>query len=259
MTLIAAFVIGSLAGGVTYLLHHLLKLQVILASIITNTAILSIGLRIMSQPDVSIFGKHSIFTDANSWFGFLSDQWAPVLLLAIICLIIFGLVGLFLYSQLGLAFRMAGVNATMARSSGVSPKAMLLLALLLGNGLAGLSGALITQSQGFADVHMGDPILITGLTGILLGELFVRGRAAAPLAGLAAVVIGSYLYRYLIALALRWGVNPQLFNLLTAIVIVAAITINLLATQASDRSRARRLTRDLVDRTAVADVVETRA
>src|SRR5262249_18575697 len=157
---------------------------------------------IMGQPDVSIFSHGSIFTDAANWFGtFLSAQWSSVLLLGLICVVVFGAVGAAMYSQLGLAFRMAGVNETMARANGVPPKAMLLLALLVGNALAGLSGALITQSQGFADVHMGDPILITGLTGILIGELFMRGRAISPVYGLAAVVIGSYLYRYLLALA----------------------------------------------------------
>jgi putative ABC transport system permease protein len=159
-----------------------------------------------------------------------------------------------MYSQLGLAFRMAGVNQTMARANGVSPKGMLLLALLAGNALAGISGALITQSQGFADVHMGDPILITGLTGILIGELFMRGKATSPVYGLAAVVIGSYLYRYLLALALRLGVDPQLFNLLTALIIVVAITINLLASTASDRARTRRLMRALDQPPVSADV-----
>lgn len=254
LTLVAACGIGAAAGGVTFLLHHLLRLPVILASIITTTAILSVGLRIMGQPDVSIFRHGSVFTDAQSWFGgFLPEQWTSVLLLALVVVVIFGGVGAFMYSQLGLAFRMSGVNETMARANGVSPKSMLLLALLAGNALAGLSGALIAQSQGFADVHMGDPILITGLTGILIGELFVRGRASTPVFGLVAVVLGSYVYRYLLALALRLGVDPQLFNLLTAVIIVAAIAINLLATQASARARTRRLTRELIAPVTVRD------
>lgn len=257
LTLIAACLIGAAAGGVTFMLYHALKLPVILASIITNTAILSIGLRIMGKPEVSIFQQGSIFTDAEAWFGgFLSSQGASVMLLGLICAVIFAAVGGLLYSQLGLAFRMAGVNPTMARANGVSPKVMLLLALLVGNALSGLSGALIAQSQGFADVHMGDPILIVGLTGILIGELFVRGRASAPVFGLIAVVLGSYVYRYLLALALRQGVDPQLFNLLTAVIIVAAITINLLVTQASARARTRRLARQGISPMPIRDAGE---
>lgn len=227
LALIVSAVAASLAGIFTYCLHRFLGLAVILASIITNTAMLSVNLAILGSPSISILRAPTIFTDVARWTGIdEAGPWLPVIALAVIGVVVLGAVNYYLNSQHGLAFRMSGINPEMSRAMGVSPSWMLFLALAAANALAGLSGSLVTQNQGFADLHMGDTILLVGLTGILLGELVVRRGLSIPVWGILAVALGSYIYRFLIALAFRFGIAPQLFSGLTAAIIIVALIIN---------------------------------
>lgn len=234
LALLVSSIAAGVAGMVTFCLHRFLGLSVILASIISNTAMLSVNLVILGSPTISILQSTSIFDMVAEWTGAgVRSPWLPIIVLSIVGLIVLASVNFFLNSQRGLAFRMSGINPEMSKSLGVSPTWMLFLALVVANALAGLSGSLVTQNQGYADLHMGDTILIVGLTGILLGELVVRRGLTVPIWGIVAVVIGSYLYRLLIALAFRFGIAPQLFSGLTAAIIVAALILNQIATGAS--------------------------
>lgn len=238
ISLPAAIVVGGLAGMITFLLHRFLGLRVILASIITNTALISVNLVVMGSPNLSLFDEPSIIANASSWLPpGTSEAVVSFVVLGIIAVGVAVLVGLFLNTEEGLAFRMSGINDRMARSMGVSPEAMLMLALVMANGLAGLSGSLVAQQQGFADLHMGDSLLIFGITGVLIGEILVR-RRLTPVTGIVAVVAGTYTYRLLIALAFRVGITPQLFNLLTAGIVTLAIAINVILARTSERRSA---------------------
>jgi putative ABC transport system permease protein len=120
------------------------------------------------------------------------------------------------------------MNKAMARAVGVSPHLMLLLSLALGNMLTGLSGALVVEQQGFADVSMGIGTIIYGVTAVLLGEVAVRARG--PIAGVATVLVGTVAYRLILAFAFRVGVPPEYFRGLTAVTVFGAVLVNTVIT-----------------------------
>jgi putative ABC transport system permease protein len=213
---------GGLAGLCTYVLHRVLRLRVILASIIVNTALASIDLVVMGLPDVSIVGQTTIASPLQR-VG-VEEPLASTLVFGGLTLIVFALVALFLSSQLGLGFRAAGANPRLARAAGVSPEFTLALALTMANILCGLSGSLLVNSQGFADVNMGTSVLIFGITAVLIGGLLVRSTGIAS--GLTTVVVGSFAYEYILSVSFRLGVPPQWFSALTAAIVAAALAVN---------------------------------
>jgi putative ABC transport system permease protein len=226
LALVLAAVAGGLAGLGTAVVMRLLRLRLILASIIVNTSLLSVNLVLMGLPNLNIVGIPTIVDQAVAITGLhVSRQVDLIVVMAIVVGVVTALMAVFLLSELGLAFRAAGINATMARSMGVSPEQMMLLALVLSNVLTGLSGALVAQDQGFVDLQMGATLIIFGITSVLLGEIAITARG--PLAGLATVVLGTFAYRLIIAAAFRVGVPPQYFNALTGLTVVIAIGLNL--------------------------------
>ncbi|MCL5951584.1 MAG: ABC transporter permease [Chloroflexi bacterium] len=217
---------GALAGVLTYVVMYYLNLSLILSSIVVNTALFTINLRLLGVPDVSIIGKRTIVDSFNSALGITqSSQISTILVMGLIAGVVIGLLSLFLLTEAGLALRACGTNKMMARAAGVSPPLMLLLVIMMANGLTGLSGALVVQEQGFVDVMMGASILIFGVTGVLLGEVILWGTG--PIRGVLTVVLGTLAYRLLLALAFRVGVEPQDFNALTASVVVFSLLLNL--------------------------------
>jgi putative ABC transport system permease protein len=130
---------------------------------------------------------------------------------------------LFFRTNLGTAMQAAGDNAQMIRALGVNVDHMVVLGLALSNGLVGLSGALLTQYQGFADVQMGIGILVWGLASIIIGEALVGVRQLGFL--IVGAVMGSVLFRLLVAIALRGGLNPNDLKLITAAFVFAALVL----------------------------------
>ncbi len=213
---------GGVAGLCTYALHRLLQLRVILASIVVNTALASITLVTMGLPDVSIVGQTTIASPLHR-IG-IGEPFASTIVFGGLSLIVFALVAVFLNSQLGLGFRAAGANPKLARAAGVSPELMLAVALTIANVLCGLSGSLLVNGQGFADVNMGASVLIFGITAVLIGGLLIRSTGIG--AGLASVVIGSFVYEYIVSVSFRLGVPPQWFSALTAAIVAAALAVS---------------------------------
>jgi putative ABC transport system permease protein len=119
--------------------------------------------------------------------------------------------------------RAAGDNPQMIRALGVSVDAITIFGLAMSNGLIALSGALIAQYQGFADVQMGVGIVVLGLASVIIGEALVGTRAVGLL--ITGTVMGSVLFRLLVAIALRWGLNPNDLKLITAAFVFAALVM----------------------------------
>ena len=231
-----AFLAGALAGTITGILHTRFKIQEILSGILMMTALYSINLRIMGRSNIPMLDVKSfsdgmrdlllrLFDHANKinvmgWRVPLIDV-ALLIMMTLITVVAGMLLYRFLLSHFGTALRAAGHNDQMVRAQGVDHHRMIVFGLALENGLVGLSGSLLAQYQGFADVQMGIGMMVWGLASIIIGEALI-GKNSLGLQ-IIAVVLGTILFRLLIAIALRWGLNPNDLKLVTALFVFVAL------------------------------------
>ena len=217
---------GFLAGAVTGFLNTRLRILHLLASILTMIALYSVNLRIMGRPNLTLLGKTTLidlFTEASGLPQYLATPLLFGLVTALAaCVLIW-----FLRTELGLALLATGDNPRMIRALGVNTGNTVILGLGLSNALTAMSGALVAQNQGGADVNMGVGTIVAGLASVILGET-VFGRRSVARAVLAAI-LGSLLYRLAIALALglrlgSFSITPSDLNLITAVLVVLALT-----------------------------------
>ncbi|MFM2205440.1 MAG: hypothetical protein RLZZ560_835 [Cyanobacteriota bacterium] len=219
LALLVAVALGALAGTATGLIHTRLGVNDLFAGILTTTGLYSITLRLMGRSNIPLTDLH-LALDRLPDLGFGSDgRWLLALLLVVAGLV--GLLALGLATDLGLALRAIGNNAVMARSNGISTRRGLTLGIAAGNGLVALAGALVAMYQGFADVTMGIGSLILGLGAVIVGESVLRPRTVPQ--ALVAVVLGSVLFRAMIALALQLGMEPVDLKLATALLLLVAL------------------------------------
>lgn len=207
---------GIVAGLATGFLNTKLKISGLLAGILTMTALYSVNLRIMGRANIPLLRKPTLV----SWF--VQRGLAPWVLFLIVLLLTKLLLDIFLKTELGFALRATGDNEQMLRSCGVDTDCMKLLGLALSNGLVALSGALVAQYQGFADVGMGIGTVVAGLASVIIGQALVRfnGLAWATVG----VIVGSIVYRIAIFAALRLGLAPTDLKLITAVLVVMALS-----------------------------------
>ena len=216
-----ALTAGALAGCVTALLHTKLKIQPILSGILTMLALYSINLKVMNgRANIPLLNLKTIFNFTGWMSGF---DHAALLISFILLFTVMMLLYFFLKTRIGLVLRATGDNEQMVRALGVSTDLTKLVGLALANALVGLSGALIAQYQSFADVGMGIGMVIIGLASVIIGEA-VFG-ASNLLRRLAAVILGSVLYRLAIALALELGMPPTDLKLISAVIVCAALSM----------------------------------
>ena len=214
--LAAAFVAGLRCGCVTAFLQTKMKIQGLLAGILTMTALYSVNLRIMQgAPNVSLYAvpKPTILNNPATVLYVL------IAIVALIALLMYA----FFKTNLGLMLRAAGDNEEMIRSSSVNVDSMKFLGFALSNGLVALSGALLVQFQKFADVTGGTGMLVLGLAGIIIGEAVFRRSGIGF--GLAASITGAILYRLLYTLALQLGFPATDMNLVSAVLVAVTISI----------------------------------
>jgi putative ABC transport system permease protein len=222
-----SFFAGMAAGYVTGLLHTRLKVTELLAGILVMTALYSVNLHVMGRSNVSLLDRATLATRLHTLLPFTaawqSDQsfGAAFLLLTLIIGVAFAW---FLRTDFGMAMRAAGDNPAMITAQGVDRRGMVELALALGNGLVALSGALIAQYQGFADVSMGVGTLVAGMAAVILGET-LRPKRWRLGATIMMVAVGALLFRALIALALRVGLNPIDLKLATAAFVLVTLSL----------------------------------
>ncbi|NLY29576.1 MAG: ABC transporter permease [Firmicutes bacterium] len=216
MGTVLAMAAGMLAGLTTGFLNTKLKISGLLSGILTMTALYSVNLRIMGRANIPLLRKPTLV----SWFG--ERGMAPWVLFLITLVLIKLLLDLFLKTEVGFAIRATGDNEQMIRSCGVNTDGMKLVGLGLANCLVALSGALVAQYQGFADVGMGVGTVVAGLASVIAGQALVR----FPGLGWATtgVIIGSLIYRGAIFAALRLGLAPTDLKLITAVLVVVALS-----------------------------------
>lgn len=231
LTVVIAGIGGMIAGAVTGWIHTKLKIPALLAGILTMIALYSVNLHIMGKANISLLRMDTVYSAIHS-MG-VSNAVA----LTIIGVVVTVVVGLFLFwffgTELGTSIRATGVNPQMIRAQGVNTDTMIVLGLLLSNGFVAVSGALIAQSQGFADIGMGVGTIVIGLASVIIGEvLFAASSVVRKLFGnssfvlsLVAVVFGSIIYRIVIAAVLYLGMPPNDLKLFTAILVALALSL----------------------------------
>lgn len=205
--ILAAALAGGLAGVVTGLLHTKLRIPALLAGILTMIALYSVNLRIMGKANVSLLGKETAFTLVESTLGVAYSQ--AVLLVGILsCLLFSVLMYWFFGTEIGAAIRATGYNPQMIRAQGVDTNIMLLIGLFFSNALVAVAGALVAQSNGFADVGMGVGTIVIGLASVIIGEVLFGTRSFKN--SLISVILGSIVYRLVIAIVLQMGMPPMI-------------------------------------------------
>ncbi len=229
LSLVFALAGGFAAGMVTAFLNTKFKILHLLASILTMIALYSINIRIMSGPNVALLGVNTVF-DSVTNLG-VPAHYAGLIIFGAFALLVLSFIIWFLGTELGQAILATGDNPQMIRSLGVNTNTIIILGVGLSNGLVALSGALVAQNQGAADVGMGIGTIVAGLASVIIGET-VFGCKTMPRAFIAAL-LGSIVYRLAIALALglefgNFRFNPSDLNLITALLVIGAlITPNL--------------------------------
>lgn len=228
LSIVLASIMGMLAGLVTGILHAKLKIPAILAGILTMLSLYSINLRILSgKSNVALpaLGQNRLDTiiDLTQQITGLNTRYANILFGAIVVALLIGLLYWFFGTELGSAIRATGNNAAMVRALGVSTDRMKILGLAIANGLVALSGSIVAQSQRYGDVGMGTGTIVIGLASIIIGEV-IFGRNLSFWVKMLSVVIGGVLYRIVIAIVLRLGMNPNDLKLLTAVIVCIALS-----------------------------------
>ena len=220
--ILAAALAGGLAGVVTGLLHTKLRIPALLAGILTMIALYSVNLRIMGKANVSLLGKETAFTLVESTLGVAYSQ--AVLLVGILsCLLFSVLMYWFFGTEIGAAIRATGYNPQMIRAQGVDTNIMLLIGLFFSNALVAVAGALVAQSNGFADVGMGVGTIVIGLASVIIGEVLFGTRSFKN--SLISVILGSIVYRLVIAIVLQMGMPPNDLKLFTAVLVAIALSL----------------------------------
>jgi putative ABC transport system permease protein len=233
-----AFIGGMVAGSVTAVLHTHFKINGLLSGILVMTALYSINLHVMGKSNIPLISETTVFT----WFTDLSEAlfsadrqlnligWQVdaedviVLISIFLISIIFGMILFWFFkTDIGTAMRATGNNPQMIRALGVSTKIMIIFGLALSNGMIALAGALLAQYQGFADVQMGLGMLVWGLASVIIGEALITKKTVGYI--ITGAIMGSVLFRLLVAIALRWGMNPNDLKLITAVFVFIALIL----------------------------------
>ncbi len=223
MAIVVAGLAGMLAGAMSGLLHTKLKIPALMAGILTMIALYSVILRVMGKANLSLLNTDTVFTSME----FL--QLSPNMTTFVVGLFIAVAIPLWMYwffgTEIGMAVRATGNNPQMIRAMGVNTDDMFLLGLVLSNGLVAVSGAFIAQDNGFADVGMGSGTIVIGLASVIIGEVVFGSRNFKN--SLISVVLGSILYRIVIAVVLYLGMPPNDLKLFTAILVAIALSLPL--------------------------------
>lgn len=216
LAIIISFLAGAVGGFITFVLYKKLKIQPILAGILTMTILYSANLRITGQSNVTLFDNETLFTKFN--------MIPKVALLLIVVLIIKILVDNLFKTEKGYLLVVTGDNEKLVKSLGKNPDKYTMIGLMLSNGLVALSGALMAQYQGFVDAGMGATMIVTALASIIIGDTFLKNNRKLKLTTRA--IIGAIAYRVIIGLAIHKGLNPNDLKAITAIIVVLFISYN---------------------------------
>ena len=229
IALICSLIAGLIAGAVTGILHTIFEIPAILAGILTQISLWSINLRIMGKSNIPLLQQDTIFTGFVQSTN-LTNAQISMIIGAIVAVGIIILLYWFFGTEIGSAMRATGNNEHMIRALGVNTKITKLLALMLSNGLVGLSGGLVCQSQKYADINMGTGAIVIGLAAIVIGEVLL-GRLISFGSKLASAVIGSIVYFMIRAIVLQLGMDANDMKMLSAIIVALALAIPVISSK----------------------------
>lgn len=218
---IAGMLGGMFAGLVSGFLHTKMKIPALLTGIITLTGLYSINLLVLGRSNVSFALKNTLVTMVTR-LGL--NKLSAVLLIGIVCVgLVILILYLFLNTQLGLALRATGDNEAMGQANSIKVDRMKMLGYMIGNGLIALSGALLAQNNGYADLNMGVGTIVIGLASIILAEVMIK---YLPLGKrLWSIVLGSVLYRMIIVFILTTDIDAQMIKLVSAILLALILYV----------------------------------
>ena len=236
VSIAAAAVAGMLAGAVTGILTTKMKIPALLAGILTMIALYSVNLRIMGKANLSLLGVDTVFVITQKTLGLNNAQTTFVVGMAATLIVGIGMYWFF-GTEIGAAIRATGFNQQMIRAQGVNTDMTIILGLIISNALISISGALVGQNNGFADVGMGVGTIVIGLASVIIGEVLFGTRSFKNC--MISVVLGSVVYRIVIAIVLQMGMPPNDLKLFTSVLVAVALSMPLIKAKFKGRKVAR--------------------
>ena len=240
LALLLATIAGAVAGFVTGFLHTKCEIPAILAGILTQIGLYSINLRIMGRSNTPLLKSETLFKNISEMTG-LSSTWTALIIGIIVSVVIVAILYWYFGTEIGSAIRATGNNEQMVRALGVNTSVTKILGLMIGNALISLSGALVTQSQGYADIKMGIGAIVIGLASIVIGEV-IFGQKGNFAFRLTSIIVGSIIYRIIVAIVLQMGMNTDDLKLLTAILVAIALSVPVLISKRNQVAMYKKLT-----------------
>lgn len=211
LALVVATLCGAIAGLITGMIHVKLKVTNLLAGIIVMTGLYSVNLRVMGKSNIPLFSVKHLF----------NGNIIPIVTLVILLILAKITIDYLLKTKFGFALKALGDNETLVISLGIDEKKLKIYGLMIANSFVALSGAILAQYQGFADVGMGTGTIITGLASIIIGEAIFKKRSFISMS--MTVILGTIIYRTIIAMSLKLGMNASDLKLITSILVVGII------------------------------------
>ena len=240
--LVVGTIAGAAAGCVTGLLITKAKINPLLAGIVTMTGLYSVNIYVMGAPNVSLLNAvrcfDPIYVAIGGDYGYVSVDGVKMGLIIAIVAVVVAVLSLYFHTESGLAMRAAGDNEEMSRASSINTDAMKVGGLALGNALVGLTGAILAQYQGFADLSSGTGMVIVGLASVIIGEVFGGWRSVTW--GLCCAVAGSIAYRLIIQFALALNLlDANALKLVSAIIVAVFMALPAVRQTMRDRTLRR--------------------
>ena len=237
LALLASLLGGLAAGAVTGVLQTKLGINPLLSGILVMTGLYSVNLHVMGKSNLALLSSDGLIGRAERWgaawvgrpevelAGWPTGVRDLAVLLLVLGVVAFASLALYWFfrTEMGTAMRASGDNQQMVRALGVNVEGYRILGLALSNALVALSGALLAQYQGFADAQMGVGMVVWGLASVIIGESLTGSRSVGL--SIYGAVAGSVLFRLLVAIALRWGLNPNHLKLVTALFVLSALVL----------------------------------
>ncbi|MDY3092372.1 MAG: ABC transporter permease [Erysipelotrichaceae bacterium] len=224
IALIMALISGSLAGLVTGILTTKLHIPSLLSGILSMTGLYSINLRIMGKANIPLNQKATLLTVIKNLLGFAKDRDAAIILGLIVALVIIIILVWFFNTEFGYAIIATGSNEKMIRANGINSDFTKIAGLMIANALIALSGALVCQYNGYADVGQGIGAIVIGLASVIIGEVIFRNRSF--LLSLIGIVSGSVIYRIIVAIVINANfISANDMKLFTSIIVALALYI----------------------------------
>lgn len=245
LAILFAILAGFIAGGITGILHTKCKIPAILAGILTQIGLYSINLRIMGgRANLPLTTANTLFNDISRALNINKYYIAFIVSLLFVILFI-ALLYWFFGTEMGSSIRATGNNEQMARSLGINTDTMKLLGLMISNGLVGLSGGLYALYGQATDVRVGTGAIVIALASIVIGEVIISSKKSGFALRLSSIIIGSIIYRIIVALVLQIGLNTDDLKLLTAILVGIALTIPIMLSKCKQISTYKKLTKEI--------------